>query len=439
MPTLVKMPKWGLTMKVGTITDWLRPEGAEVTAGEPLLSVETDKAANDVEAPASGMLRKVVAAVGEEVPVSDPVAVIAAPGETLSDDEVAALVAEARRPTAAARAGVAGAERAARASSSATQDETGRVTASPAARKRAHELGIDLAMVAATGPGGRVTSDDVERAAAALREDAATLPDGRRLSYVLAGPAHRPPPIVLLHGLGGSQSSWQVVFSALAERHRVCALDLPGHGASDKTAPDQADYTLPGLGAAVAGALQTLHLAPAILVGHSLGGAVALQIALEHPSLVDRLVLVDSAGLGHEVNPELLDRVEAEPSRDEARRLLELFFHDQRHILDSGVDDLHRQRIDAAGRAAVGAAAAASFDRAGQRVDLRPRLGEIQAPLLVVWGAEDRVFPSDQARAVATAQPAARVEVFDGVGHVPQVEAGDRFVTLIERFMEEPA
>src|SRR5581483_8013499 len=92
MPILVKMPKWGLTMKAGTITQWLRAEGAAVAAGEPLLTVETDKAANEVEAPEAGVLRKIVAPEGAEVPVSDPLAVLAAPGETLGDDDVAAFL-----------------------------------------------------------------------------------------------------------------------------------------------------------------------------------------------------------------------------------------------------------------------------------------------------------------------------------------------------------
>ena len=86
MATLVKMPKWGLTMTAGTVTDWLHDEGAEVSEGDPMLTVETEKAVNDVEAPADGVLVKIVAAQGEEVPVSGPVAIIAAPGETISEE-----------------------------------------------------------------------------------------------------------------------------------------------------------------------------------------------------------------------------------------------------------------------------------------------------------------------------------------------------------------
>src|SRR3954469_11586685 len=93
MPTIVTMPKWGLTMTSGTITGWSREEGDPVTEGAPLLTVETEKAVDDVEAPASGVLRKIVANVGSEVPVMGAVAIITAPEEVLSDEEVLALVA----------------------------------------------------------------------------------------------------------------------------------------------------------------------------------------------------------------------------------------------------------------------------------------------------------------------------------------------------------
>src|SRR5687768_12941623 len=246
MPTIVTMPKWGLTMTSGTITGWSREEGDPVTEGVPLLTVETEKAVDDVEAPASGVLRKIVAAVGSEVPVMGAVAVITAPGEDLSDDEVQALVATTSGATAAA--GVAS-PRVAREGRQAARDAGGRVNASPAARKRAGELGIDLTSVEATGPGGRVTSEDVERAAEALaastaapRTEEVELADGTRIAALLAGPAEATDAIVFLHGLGGSKSTWASVLGDFADIYRIAAVDLPGHGASDKPPPESTDY-----------------------------------------------------------------------------------------------------------------------------------------------------------------------------------------------------
>src|SRR5687768_2817736 len=229
MPTIVTMPKWGLTMTSGTITGWSREEGDPVTEGVPLLTVETEKAVDDVEAPASGVLRKIVAAVGSEVPVMGAVAVITAPGEDLSDDEVQALVATTSGATAAA--GVAS-PRVARERRQAARDAGGRVNASPAARKRAGELGIDLTTVEATGPGGRVTSEDVERAAAsataAPRAETVELADGLHVYALLAGPVEATETIIFLHGLGGSQSTWASVLGDFVGTYRIAALDLPG-------------------------------------------------------------------------------------------------------------------------------------------------------------------------------------------------------------------
>src|SRR5262245_18880858 len=227
MPTIVKMPKWGLTMTAGIVTDWIRDEGDEVSAGDPLLTVETEKAVNDVEAPSDGVLLKIVAIAGTEVPVSGPIAVIAAPDEAVTAEDLAAQIeaAQPKKVGAAARPG----DRGPREARTASRDESGRINASPAARKRAQELGIDLASVEATGPGGRITSDDVERAAEAIsadptpRQESVTLADGREIAALVAGPGSVQM-IVFLHGLGGSQSTWQIVLGDLADRYRIAAI-----------------------------------------------------------------------------------------------------------------------------------------------------------------------------------------------------------------------
>lgn len=439
MPTIVTMPKWGLTMTSGTVTGWSRQEGDPITEGAPLLTVETEKAVDDVEAPATGILRKIVADIGSEIPVMGAVAVITAPDEVLSDDDLAALVASSSG-TVAATDGAA--PRAVRETRRAARDASGRVNASPAARKRASELGVDLATVEASGPGGRITSEDVERAAAdsaasaaAPRTEMVELSTGTRVYALVAGPTDANETIVFLHGLGGSQSTWASVLGEFARSFRIAAVDLPGHGASDKPSPDAADYSLSALASAVGEVIEKLELSPAVIVGHSLGGAAAIQLALDRPKLVRALALVNSAGLGQEISGELLDRFEAELSRDEARKLLELFFQDRRFVLERGIDDMHATRSAPGAAEAMKAAAANAFTREGQNQVFSDRLGELEQPVLLVWGELDRVLPARHAVAASAALPSSWLEIMEGVGHVPQVEAAPTFTAVVTRWL----
>lgn len=442
MPTVVTMPKWGLTMVSGTVTGWSQQEGDTVTEGSPLLTVETEKAVDDVEAPATGILRKIVAVTGAEVPVMGAVAVITAPGEELSEDDLTALLATSSGAKSASSAGGGEAAKPARESRQAARDSSGRISASPAARKRAGELGVDLATVQATGPNGRITSEDVERAAEAAVASAAapktenvTLIDGTSIAALVAGPTDSPETILFIHGLGGSLSSWAAVMGELAEHYRVAAIDLPGHGSSDKPSVNNADYSIAGLATTVGEVVEKLDLAPVVLVGHSLGGAVALQLALDRPKLVRAVAVVDGAGLGKEISTTLLDRIEAPPSRDEVRGLLELFFADKRFVLDRGIDEMLAARTLPGADAAAKAIAAKAFSRDGQLVRLDERLSEVTSPLLIVWGENDRVVPATQASAAAQAVPSAWVEVLEGIGHVPQVEASQAFTAVTKRWL----
>jgi len=445
MPTLVTMPKWGLTMQSGTITGWIANEGETVAAGAPLLTVETEKAVNDIEAPTDGVLLKIVAASGDEVPVMGAVAIIAAPGETVSDDELAALIASAGGSAPAAAAGAGSAAAAARPARAATRTEGGRVTASPAARKLATELGVDIDTVEATGPGGRVTSEDVQRAAdlvsaerAAPRDEMITTEQGVTLAGLVAGPESAANKIVFLHGLGGSLSTWAQVMGDAAMSNRVLALDLPGHGGSDKPAPDGFEYSVSKIAQAVGDAIVSQGLAPAIVVGHSMGGAVALQLAIDRPKAVRALVLVNSAGLGKEINAELLDRVESEPSLEESRKTLELFFEDKRMVLARGVEDMHKNRSAEGADPAMKALAASSFSREdGQLVSFVDKLAEVTVPVYLIWGELDRVIPAKHGQDAALVIPNCWLDVMRGIGHVPQVEDAAAFNALMRRWLAQ--
>ena len=379
MATVIKMPKWGLTMTAGTVTDWLYEEGADVSEGVPLLTVETEKAVNDVEAPSDGVLVRIVAQPGQEIPVSSPIAVLAAEGEQLSADDIYRLIAEAapkRKGAAAASSAPADGKRSGQ---SATRDDSGRVNASPAARRRAQELAVDLTAVEATGPGGRITSEDVERAAEEAnadpspREERVALADGRELNVLAAGPGDAPT-IVFLHGLGGSQATWQLVLGELADRYRVVAVDLPGHGQSSA---GEADYSVGGHAAAVAEAIRAKRIRSATVVGHSLGGAIGIALALDHPELVTGLVLINSAGIGPTISADLTTLMDGEAGPETSRSLLTLFYADAKLVSDRGVADMAAGQTANGAWSAQQATARAAFDSHIQRIDVVGRLNHV--------------------------------------------------------------
>ena len=187
---------------------------------------------------------------------------------------------------------------------------------------------------------------DVERAARPSllprrAADRSRRASGRhKIAALLAGPPDATETIVFLHGLGGSQSTWASVLGAFAETYRIAAVDLPGHGASDKPSPESTDYSIPGIAARSASFSKSWSLRLPC-------SSATLSAARRHCSWrstvqsSSALALVDSAALGLEINGELLDRVESAPSRDEARRLLELFFEDRRFVLERGIDDMY--------------------------------------------------------------------------------------------------
>ena len=180
MAKVIVMPKLGLTMTEGTVSKWLKNEGDAVQEGEKLFEVETDKLTNTIEASASGTLLKIVAAEGAEVPCLKPVAVIGEPGE----DYAALLGGDAPAEAGAGAAPAAAAPAAAAPAPARAPGE--RVLASPAAKKLAKSLGIDIALVTGTGPRGRVTEEDVKNYKPAEAESAA--PAGSAEPGVKASP-----------------------------------------------------------------------------------------------------------------------------------------------------------------------------------------------------------------------------------------------------------
>jgi pimeloyl-ACP methyl ester carboxylesterase len=280
--------------------------------------------------------------------------------------------------------------------------------------------------------------------------------DGVNLHYLCGGSG---PPLVLVHGLGSSAAvEFYHNLEPLAAHHRVLAVDLPGFGGSDKPA---LEYTIELFVKAVKDLMASEGVDRAAVIGVSMGGRVALGLALESPEKVERLVLVDALGVG---TPRrvlayriLLTRGLGELTlRGTARALRRMnpatirrfwgwylqrpnrvntLWSDER-IANHGTL-LATPEYRAAYLSALRSISGMRQLRDGVAVE--NRLPELRMPTLLIWGRHDHIFPASHAEAARNRIPNARVEIFDDSGHTPQMEEPDRFNRLVLDFLREPA
>ena len=249
---------------------------------------------------------------------------------------------------------------------------------------------------------------------------------------------------MLIHGIGGDWRTWEPVLDGLARNHHVVAVDLPGHGGSAK---GPGDYSLGALASVLRDLGGSLGLERATVVGHSLGGGIAMQFAYQFPERCERLVLVSSGGLGPDVG--LILRLATLPGSElflsltapAARRLVDLA-SSAGHLLRlrAAADAEHYARAYSAlaepeSRAAFLGTLRGVVGTRGQLVDARDRLylaGHM--PTLIVWGERDAVLPADHGQAAHEAIPGSRLEIFEAAGHLPQLDEPGRFVTVVDDF-----
>lgn len=369
--TPIVMPKWGLSMREGTVMAWLVEEGADISVGAPILEVETDKIANAVEAPDPGILRRKVAQDGETLPVKALLGVMAGAG--VSDADIDAYVAAYVTP---------------------------------------------------------VESEGEEAQAAPAYQFAEV--DGLRIRYAGRGTATGVP-VLFLHGFGGDLDNWLFNLDAVSEKAQVIALDLPGHGQSTVRLPGAGIGALAGF---VARFMEVLGIERAHLVGHSMGAAIAAQLALDDPQRVASVALIAAAGLGPEIDAGYTEDFVAASSRRELKRVLEQLFANPELVSRQMVDDvLKYKRLDGVTEL-LRALGRALFSGGQQAEQPGLRLGQAGKPVLVIWGREDRIIPAHHAGA---APPGATVEVLDGAGHLVQMERANDVNRLLKQHVAQIA
>lgn len=268
---------------------------------------------------------------------------------------------------------------------------------------------IDSFIASFQATNGPETSDKGKDAAQVRTVDV----DGMRIAYTESGSGHV---ALLVHGFSGDANNWLFNQEPLSRFCRVVALDLPGHGASSKAV---ADGSVGELARVVVSFMDKLQIDKAHLVGHSLGGAIAADIALASPSRVASLSLISPAGMGDEISGSILqDILDAERPKA-VQKALEPLFANPDLITRQMVDNvLKAKRLDGAAEA-LAAIATANFAGGHQVRVFADRLRTLAVPVQIIWGADDRVIDASQAQRL---EPPARVTILPGVGHMAHME-----------------
>ncbi len=403
----------GEYMESVTVVAWRKSTGERVKAGEVLVVVETAKAATEIAAPCDGVLSKVLASAGEEIKVG---AVLGLVGTTADDTgtEAGASAGPARAASGVASPTIA------------RKAIDGRILASPAARKTASALGLDLARVTASSIHGRIKLRDL---VAVTPRPAIGHPSHLHLER--AGPADGTP-LVLLHGFGADTNTWRLLGQQLGASSPRIAIDLPCHGCSPLAGFD----SIEAAAEQVAATLAAHGIGPCDLAGHSLGGAVASALAAGQRACVRSLTLIAPVGLGPATGLTMLHELAAAATREEIERLLPHLVAEPALLPRGFAEAAAKLRSGTGLRQAQAALLERLFAGGAPRFDTAASLGRVGCPVSIVWGRQDRVLAASQALA---APATASLHLLPGIGHMPHVECPALLARLLMLTTGSPA
>ena len=359
------MPKWGLSMTEGMVAQWNVEQGSEVRKGDEIVEIETTKITNVYESPVSGILRRFVVSEGETVPVQALLAVVAGPNTSESDID-------------------------------------------DYIEQYQSALGDRLAAQALLSP-------SYERLELA----------GRSIRFLRAGDSKRIP-LLFLHGFGGDLNNWMFNQPPLAESVTTYAFDLPGHGESSKEI-EAGD--IDSMVATVVSFLSTVDIPHAHIIGHSMGGGIALRLSLNHPDLVASLTMISSTGLGRDINSNYIEGFISANRRKEMKGVLtQLFSSDELVSRDMVNDVLKYKRLDGT-TDALRRIADEVFPGGYQSLSMKDHLSELSMPVQCVWGTEDNIVPISHTEGLPSNITIHRVI---GAGHMVHMEKAGEVNRLIE-------
>ena len=368
------MPKWGMSMEQGTIVRWSKAVGDDVRVGDEVVEVETDKVISGIEFAWEGVLRRQLAVEGDALVIGAPMAVIA--DAPVSEGEIDRAI-----------------------------EDRGRLTAS-------------------IGTNATPDVDDPSSPKSGI-----ALVENWSIKYTKIGTGSSA--VILIHGLAGDISGWQHIQASLKGDWTVYSLDLPGHGESTKALTLG---SLEELASAVLELMAALDIDSAHLVGHSLGGAVAITAARLDPKRVLSLTLIGSASLGPEMDSEYFSALLEGNSRQSLKSALQRLFHDPDLISRPMVDALLKyKRLEGVDKV-LRKIASQIFRDDKQARSLRQAVIDYQGDVLVLWGREDRIFPPHHADGFP---PRIKTAVVTGAGHMIQLEAAEDINRLLSEFLTE--
>jgi pyruvate dehydrogenase E2 component (dihydrolipoamide acetyltransferase) len=357
----ITMPKWGLSMREGKVNRWLVRAGDPIQAGTEVVEVESDKIAGVVEATHGGLLRRQVAKEDDLLPVGALLGVIT--DSDVAESEIETFVNDFQ---------------------------------------------------------SRFVPGETEEDQAAVAPEIVTV-DGRHISYLRRGETGDP--VLLIHGFGGDKNNWLFNHEVLASANTVYALDLPGHGNSDK---DIDDPTFSGFAKVLLGFADALKLGEFRLVGHSLGGAISLSTALASPDRIKSVTVISSVALGKEIDAEYLRGFVATNSRKELKDLARRLFANEGLVTRQLVDDLLRfKRLDGV-QSALEATLSFLLEGDRQRTVLSQDIKTLSVPIRAIWGEKDRIIPASHAATIGE-----DVHILPNAGHMVQMEAANEVNRLL--------
>lgn len=419
MPIEVIMPKVDMDMASGVISAWHVEIGTAVAKGDPLFEIETDKAAMEVEAQSNGILHHRVAE-GTEVAIGQPVGWLYAADEDVGDPPGGKTATAAPAVQDTSDREIAKVDE----MPASAPPATDKIRATPRARSLAREAGVNITTLTGSGPHNRIQAEDVPNALQVTRSTPAPfMPENGPLSVTHKNGGSGIP-IVLIHGFASDSKSWVPVEHFLADRPLI-RIDLPCHGKS----PNLRINSFAELVKTVRQTFDDLHLEAAQLIGHSLGGAIALALADTRPRKIKSLNLIAPGGLGPDINTASLNGITNATRVESLTPWLKTLFHDEALITEGYARAVMATRNNANMRAAQMALADAVFPDGTQAFDLRAALQRVEIPTRVIWGRQDKIIKWQHA---LNAPGHVALHLFDATGHMPQIEHADEIGKLLK-------